>query len=271
MGIDVREYWNFDDPAGSERVFRDLLASGTLNRAEELEVITQIARTFSLRNDCEKCNQILETVAGECSSESSRPRDCFFLELGRSFRTSGHLELATPLFRMVAECDIEDLVVDALHMLAIDADAEESHYIHLQALDVAKFSDNPWAWRWQGTLYNNMGWAYFGSERFDDALECFENALKARKEFGPVGSIRIAQWCVGRCHRALGNLGMAFTIQSSLAGPDASGYVEEELGEILLAQGHPEDAKTHFRKAVEMLESELGSDSERIIRMKSLS
>ena len=271
MGIDVREYWNFDDPAESERVFRDLLASGTLNWAEELEVTTQIARTFSLRKDCEKCNQILETVAGECSAEGGRPRECFFLELGRSFRTSGHLELATPLFRRVVECDIEDLMVDALHMLAIDAEAEESHRIHVQALEIATRTKNPWARRWQGTLYNNMGWAYFGSEKFEDAMECFENALAARKKFGPTGSVKVAQWCVGRCHRALGNLDQAWRIQTALEQAGGSGYVWEELGEILLAQGHPEDAKPHFRKAVAMLENELGPESERIIRMKSLS
>jgi tetratricopeptide (TPR) repeat protein len=156
-------------------------------------------------------------------------------------------------------------------MLAIDADAETSHRIHVQALAIVRNSANPWAQRWQGTLLNNMGWAYFGADKFGDALGCFREALAQREKYGNEGQIRIAKWCVGRCLRALGNLEEALSIQQELKSDGGDGYVDEELGELLFAQGKADEAKPFFAKAVETLTDELGPESERILRMKSLS
>ncbi len=269
MPIDVREHWNFDDPAASEIIFRDLLTRGGLSYDEELEVWAQIARTLSLRRDCLACHRLLDEKWDEAMVAGPRAKACFELERGRAFRTGKELTKGIPFFELAVESEADDLKVDALHMLAIDADAESSHRIHIQALEVARNSANPWAQRWQGTLLNNMGWAYFGVDKFDEALGCFRDALAQREKYGNAGQIRIAKWCVGRCLRALGQLDDAFEIQSELDGPQASGYVYEELGEILLALGRADEAKLHFAKAVEMLEVQLGTDSERIGRMRS--
>lgn len=270
MGIDVRDYWNFDDPAASEGIFRQLIEDGSLTVNGHLEVWAQIARTHSLRGDCEQCHQILDEKWDHAMAAEGRPMASFQLERGRAFRTGKELDKATPYFKLAAESEVDDLKVDALHMLAIDADTAESLRINLVALEFAQASPNPWAQRWQGTLYNNMGWSCFGVNKFNEALVCFENAVAEREKYGKDGPIRIAKWCVGRCHRALGNLDKAFDIQSELVGPDASGFVYEELGEILFAQGKSDPAKPHFAKAVAMLQDDLGAESERITRLKSL-
>ncbi|MEI8281614.1 MAG: tetratricopeptide repeat protein, partial [Armatimonadota bacterium] len=225
MGIDVRDYWNFDDPAASEAVFRDLLARGGLSLDEELEVWAQIARTYSLRRDCVMCHQLLDGRWNEAMSAGPRPKACFELEQGRSFRTGKELAKAIPFFELAAESEADDLRVDALHMLAIDADAETSHRIHVQALAIARNSANPWAQRWQGTLLNNMGWAYFGADKFEEALSCFRDALAQREKVGNAGQIRIAKWCVGRCLRALGQFEEALSIQQELKKQGGDGYV----------------------------------------------
>ena len=100
-------------------------------------------------------------------------------------------------------------------------------------------------------------------------MNCFQNALVEREKYGQPGPIRIAKWCVARCHRALGNLDEALTMQTELVNGEPSGYIYEELGEILLVQGKVQEAKPHFAKAVEMLSDELGPNSERIKRMNS--
>jgi tetratricopeptide (TPR) repeat protein len=271
MSLDVRDFWNFDDPSASEVQFSNLLKEGNLTHEESLEVMAQIARTHSLRGNCEKCHEILDEKWEEAMTAGSRPKASFELERGRAFRTRRDLEKALRFFEMAANSEADDLKVDALHMLAIDAGPEESRRIHEEAIGFAQASPNPMAQRWQGTLNNNLGWSYFGENKFERALICFQNALTQREICGQSDPIRIAKWCVARCHRALGNLDLAMSIQSSIEGPDASGYVYEELGEIILAQGKSDEAKPYFRKAVEMLVDELGPESDRIVRLKSLS
>ena len=232
MGIDVRDYWNFDDPAASEAVFRSLLDSSALSRNEELEVWAQVARTFSLRRDCPPCHVVLDDHWDEAMEAGGRPKACFELERGRAFRTGKELDKAIPFFECAAESSDDDLKVDAMHMLAIDADTAESLRINLAALEFAKASTNPWAQRWQGTLYNNMGWSCFGVEKFDEALVCFQDALAQREIYGKPGQIRVAKWCVGRCLRALGRLDEALTIQLALKEEGGDEFVDEELAQL---------------------------------------
>jgi tetratricopeptide (TPR) repeat protein len=270
MPIDVREYWNFDDPAASEISFRDLLATGGLDRHDELEVWAQIARTFSLRRDCPQCHALLDEHWNEAIAAGGRPKASFELERGRAYRTGKEIEKAFPFFEQAAQSNEDDLKVDAMHMLAIIAEPQEGIRINSEAISVAKASSSLWAQRWQGTLHNNIAWTYFEQEEYRQALQHFQKALESRIQFNQTSGIRIAKWCVGRCHRAVGNLAEALDIQTSLLYPEADGYVYEELGENLFAQGKGDEAKPHFAKAVELLANELGSDSERIQRMKSL-
>ena len=68
-----------------------------------------------------------------------------------------------------------------------------------------------------------------------------------------------------------GNLDEAIKIQTELLASGSDGYVYEELGETLLAQGKWDEAKPYFARAVLLLSDELGADSERIERLNDLS
>lgn len=270
MGLDVREYWNFDDPGASEKRFRAILRRKTLGHDEKLEIWAQIARTFSLRNDCPKCHAVLDEYWDDAMAAGPRPKACFELERGRAFRTAKDVPASIPYFQIAATSTEEDLKVDALHMLAIVAKPDESRRINLEALDIAKNSDNPWAVRWQGTLCNNLGWTSFEEEKFDEAVDWFARALEQREKYGNPTAIQIAKWCLARGLRAKGDLEQALEIQTKLAEEGADGFVYEELGEILYAQGRVDEAKPHFRRALEQLEPQFGADSEKIKRLKSL-
>jgi len=271
MGIDVRDFWNFSDPVASEKRFRAILRRKTLSHDEKLEIWAQVARTWSLRAECDKCHAILDEYWDDAMVAGPRPKACFELERGRAFRTAKDVPASIPYFQIAATSTEEDLKVDALHMLAIVAKGDESRRINLEALEVAKVSSNPWAVRWQGTLCNNLGWSAFEDEKFSEAVEWFGKAVIEREKYGNTSAIHIAKWCLGRGYRAAGDLDKAFELQTKLAEEGADGYVYEELGEILLAQGKTEEAKPHFRRAVEQLEAELGAESDKILRMRQLS
>ena len=232
MSIDIRDFWDFSDPAKSERCFRELLVIGNLDREDELELWAQIARTYSLRQDCDTCHSILDSHWNEAISAGGRPKASFELERGRAFRTGKQLQEALEFFQSASECDVEDLRIDALHMLAIDSDPQTSHRIHIQALTLARNSQSPWAQRWQGTLLNNMGWSHFGAEQFDEALQCFLEAQAQREIQGKTDQINVAKWCVARCLRALGRLEEALNIQLALKQMGGDEFVDEELAEL---------------------------------------
>lgn len=269
MGIDVREIWDFNDPASSEKRFRAILRRKTLSHDEKLEIWAQIARTFSLRNQCPQCHAILDEFWEDAMAAGPRPKACFELEKGRGFRTAGEPRMAIPYFQIAAESEEEDLKIDAIHMLAVVATGAESHRLNLEALTIAQSSSNPWAQRWQGTLFNNLGWGSFDEGRFDEAVEWFRKALFEREKYGNEHAIRVAKWCLGRGLRAVCDFEGALVIQRELAQGEADGYVHEELGEILEAIGQSDDAKAHFRIAADKLEAEYGVDSEKIQRLRS--
>ena len=271
MAFDAREYWDFDDPAASENRFRELLAQGNLNREEYLEAWAQIARTYSLRRDCPQCHAILDEGWEEAIAADGRPKACFELERGRAFRSGKEVDKSIPFFQSATQSDADDLKVDAMHMLAIIAEPQESIRIIQEALKFALDSSNLWAQRWEGSLCNNLAWSYFEAKDYPEALKHFRQALDARIRFGQTSGIRIAKWCVGHCLRINGNLDEALKVQLELIELEPDGYVSEEMGEIFLAQGKDDEAKPHFARAVLLLLDELGADSERIQRLNDLS
>ncbi|MEI7984735.1 MAG: tetratricopeptide repeat protein [Armatimonadota bacterium] len=271
MAFDAREFWDFDDPASSEIQFRNLIETSSISREEFLEVWAQIARTFSLRRDCPKCHALLDEHWDEAMESGGRPKACFELERGRAFRSGKEVDRSIPFFQSAAQSEADDLKVDAMHMLAIIAEPQESIRINQEALKLALDSSSHWAQRWEGSLCNNLAWSFFEAKDFPMALGYFQQALDARIKFEQTGGIRIAIWCLGHCYRMNGNLDEALKIQLELSELEPDGYVSEEIGEILLAQGKDDEAMPHFAKAVELLEAEFGADSERIQRMKSLS
>jgi tetratricopeptide (TPR) repeat protein len=78
--------------------------------------------------------------------------------------------------------------------------------------------------------------------------------------------------------RALGRIEEALAMRQALfAGYqrslDENGYVSEELGECLLALGHPAEARPHFQRAYALLSQDIwlaANEPDRLARLQRL-
>jgi tetratricopeptide (TPR) repeat protein len=204
------------------------------------------------------------------------------VERGRVLNSSGQAEQAGPLFREaadLAQTEQQDFyAVDALHMLAIVAPANQQLEWNQRALALAERSDQPRARGWLGSVYINMGWTHHAAERYEQALEMFQSALRERQAAGRADQLRIARWCVARAQRSLGQSEAALATQRELLAELAAlgendGYVHEELAENLLALGQPGAAQPYFALAYAELSQDVWlveQQPARIERLKDL-
>jgi tetratricopeptide (TPR) repeat protein len=262
--VDIDTLWDFSDPAGSETRFQALLA----------EVQTQLARTHSLRKQFEQAHMLLNEAEVLLPEGPSRARLRLLLERGRSYRSAGDVPKALLLFRQAwdegRELGEDFLTVDAAHMLALVTEGEEAIRWNEDAIALASQSAESKARRWLASLYNNLGWTWHDSEQFEKALECFQQAVEARREQAQPREERLALWCVARCLRSMGRIEEALSIQRELSEWDNDGYVFAELGECLLALDQREAARPYFAQAAELLASDSTVTPERLARLREL-
>jgi len=243
--IDPTPLWDFDDPEGSEQRFREAAADAT--GADRLVLLTQVARALGLQDRFTEAHDTLDqvlsgppTVAGpdEAPTVDSEVSTRVALERGRLFRSAGRPEEARPCFEAaVADArgaDMDALLVDALHMVALVIPADRQEALLGEALEVARASSDPAARRWEASLLNNLGMTHADAGEWEPALAVFERALAARRVTGEAGDVRIARWMVAWALRNLGRTGEALAIQRELkaellAAGDADPYVDEEL------------------------------------------
>lgn len=282
--LDFDALWDYDDPAATERRFRELLprAEQGDDRSWHAQLLTQIARAQGLQRNFADAHATLDRVEALLTPELSTARIRYLLERGRVFNSSGQAERAGPLFQAafdLAQREQQDFyAVDALHMLAIVAPPAEQIEWNLRALTLAEQSHQPRARGWLGSLYNNIGWTHHAAGRYQQALDMFQSALCERQAAGRAGQIRIARWCVARAQRSLGQLQVALATQRELlaeleAVGENDGYVLEELAENLLAQGQPGAAQPYFALAYATLSQDawlLEQEPARIERLKLL-
>lgn len=238
--VDIPALWNFDQPAESETRFRAALASAKGD--ERLELLTQIARTYSLRERFEDAHRLLDEIEPQLAAAGPAPRVRYLLERGRTYRSAGAPEKARPLFLEAWELGrasgLDGLAIDAAHMAAlVEPKTEDQLAWNERGLELAKRATDPYARDWQASLENNMGWSLHDAGRYAEALVHFEAALKERERRQQVEEIRIAKWAVARCLRSLGRRDEALAIQRALKAEwEAEGkedsYVLEELKEL---------------------------------------
>ncbi|MEW6050891.1 MAG: tetratricopeptide repeat protein [Candidatus Zixiibacteriota bacterium] len=277
--------WNYDQPAETEVKFRVLLplARESGNIAYLAELMTQIARTAGLQQHFGRAHAILDSVEALLPKAGSQPRVRYLLERGRAFNSSQQQERAIPLFTEAWEraqkAGLDGFAVDAAHMLAIATPADQHMNWNKKALALAQKSPDPKARKWQGSLFNNIGWDYFDQEKYDSALDMFQKALAFRQEQNQPVQIRFAKWCVAKTYRVLGRLDTALVIQQVLekewseSGEKQDGYVYEELAECLLALNRPDEATPYFAKAYTLLKEDLWlsrDEPERLERLKEM-
>jgi tetratricopeptide (TPR) repeat protein len=229
---DVTELWDFDDLAGSEQRFR--AAADVAEGADRLVVLTQLARALGLQGRYDEGFAVLDDLAVEDPEVTTRAA----LERGRLLRSSGEPDAARPYLegaaRSAREAGLEALHVDALHMVALVAPAEDQQRLNEEALAVARASTDEAARNWDASLLNNIGMVHADAGDWPAALGTFEEALAARERIGDAARTRVARWMVGWALRNLGRTDEALAVQTALkAELEAAGeedpYVDEEI------------------------------------------
>jgi tetratricopeptide (TPR) repeat protein len=246
------------------------------------EARTQLVRALGLQGWFDGGHAILDAVdADHPAGDRVRVRAC--LERGRLMRSSGDPAASVTPFmeawELARTLGEDGLALDAAHMLAlVDAPPGERTW-HQRALDLADTSADAAARTWRGSLWNNIGWARFETGDLDGALAASKTALAARREQGKPKETRVAEWCVGRCLRALGRPAEALAIQERVAVETAAaadpedGYVAEETGECLLAMDRAEEARPYLARAATLLGADARlskQEPDRIARLRRL-
>jgi tetratricopeptide (TPR) repeat protein len=282
---DFDSWWDYNDPAGTEAKFRELLpkARESQDKSYYAQLLTQIARTEGLQRKFEDAHRTLDTVEALLSDDLVVAKIRYLLERGRVYNSSSQREKSKPLFRQAWEHGIakgEDFhAVDAAHMLAIVEPSEKQLEWAEKAMSVAEKSKDQRARNWLGSLYNNTGWTYHDLKQYDKALEMFEKGLKFREEKKDEEGIRIAKWTIARTYRSLRRIEESLKIQRDLEkeieekGIEHDGYVFEEIAECLLLLDKKEEAKKYFGLAYQLLSKDpwlSANQQDRLQRLKEL-
>ena len=257
--IDLASLWDFSNPQLSEQRFRQALEQATSDDALLLQ--TQIARTYGLRKDFAKAQEILATLTDSIATASPEVQVRYFLELGRTFASSTHpSELQSPenkaqatkhnlhAFEIAKAAQLDYLAVDALHMMAF-VETEPSVQLdwNLKALAYMEASPQEEVKKWEASLRNNVGYAQHLLGHYDDAIQQFQLSLAAHQRAGNVQNVRIASWMIAWTLRIQGKLPEALEIQLRLeqewaADGEPDPYVFEELEQLYRALGDTEQA-----------------------------
>ena len=270
MAIDLNPLWNFDDPAQSEQRLRSALLSASGDDAFILQ--TQIARSYGLRADFAKAQEILKTLEPKLQTADAEGRTRYWLELGRTYSSATHSpdsqtsdakKSARTAYKQAFEsaktAHLDGLAIDALHMLAfVDTAPADQLKWSREALAISQASSQGPAKRWEPSLRNNIGYALYQLGKYEDALEQFKQAVVLREQGKDVQATRIAHWMVGWTLRALNRIDEALVIQLRLerereAAGAPSPYVFEELELLYRAKGDETraDHYAQLRKSVD--------------------
>lgn len=223
--VDIDSYWEYLDPAASEVRFRSALDSATGDA--QLEILTQIARSYSLRGRFDEAHKLLDEIEPQLPAAGNRPRVRYLLERGRTFNSAGDKGRAREQFLKAwndaGAARIEGLAVDAAHMVAITyAGTLDAIEWNRKALAAARTSNDPKARALIPAMLNNSAWDLHDMGRYAEALPLFEEALTEWTARGKPTQIRIAKWSVARCLRSLGRFQEALDMQRALEKEYAS-------------------------------------------------
>jgi len=265
MAIDLALLWDFSQPELSEQRFRSAL--GTASPDDVLILQTQIARTYGLRRDFVRAQEILKSVEAQVATASTEARVRHQLEFGRTLASAKHaaesqtaavMEQARSSYLRALEDaqanQLDALAIDALHMLAfVDTAAADQLKWGEQALAIALASSQPAARQWEASLRNNIGVALHQLQRYDEALVQFQRAAVLRERAGDANATRVAHWMVGWTLRALNRLDEALKIQLRLEREcEAAGvpdpYVFDELEALSRARGDDAGAQQYAER-----------------------
>ncbi len=263
---DVRPLWNFQDPAASEARFRQ--EQGQVDSEKSLILETQIARTYGLRGDWNRAREILREVKNHLNADSPEVNVRHDLELGRTYASPAHKPeqltkeakgiaraLYMNAFEIAKSNGLHFLAVDALHMMTmVDQDPDDQIRWNKMALEYMEASKDVDALSWEGSLRNNLGYAYSLQDLHDDAIKEYEKSRTLAASAGKIFAERIARWMIAKSLRLKGNLNEALAMQLQLEQEfeddnKSDPYVFHELIELYEALGKPEKVEEYRAKS----------------------
>ena len=276
---DFEHLWDYTQPAESETRFRAVLANAEPGSENQLQLLTQLARTHSLRRNFDESHKLLDQVEARLAASTQKVRVRYALERGRTFNSAGDKAKAKPLFVAAWEeasaAALDFYAIDAAHMIAIVTPPAEQHEWNLKALALTEKTPDLRAKKWLVSLYNNIGWTFHDERKYTEALAMFEKALVAAEARGNLTQIRIARWAIARCLRSLGRFDEALSRQVALRdapnlGGANDGYVFEEIGENLLALKRDTEAAPSFARAYTLLKDDKHLQANEAARLERL-
>lgn len=281
---DFDELWDYSKPAETEVKFRELLPQAEKAGGDpHLQLLTQIARTHSLRSQFKEAHALLDQVEKKLGKATPVAEIRYLLERGRTFNSDNKKAEAIALFEKAYQLGLarkeEFHTIDAAHMLGIAEKMPKQMEWNLKAVELTEKTKDERAKKWLASLYNNIGWSLHEQGKFQEALEMFQKALPHWEKKGPAANIRFARWTIGRALRSSGRADEAMKIQRALEAEneklgEPDGYVYEEIAELLLAGGKKSEAKPYFAKAAGELSKDewfKKNEAKRLERMLELS
>jgi tetratricopeptide (TPR) repeat protein len=271
----------FGDLSGSEANLRAEL--GRTEGAERLQVETQLARVMGLNGGYEGALQLLARIRTELEpGDDSLAGVRTDLEEGRCHRDQNRPDQAIACFKLAFDAArrLNDayLMFDAAHMIAITGEPTQQIHAGEQALALLAGVSDEDAMYWRGPILNNLGWSYLDDGQLERALELFQQSVEYRRE-GPKRPFLIARYTVARTLRALGKHEEALALLPALQAENVelggeSPYVNEEIGECLVALGRQQEARPYCAKAFAALSQDTciaTNEPDRLSRLKTLS
>lgn len=278
--VDIDALWEYDNAAASEARFRAALVDAAGD--QRLELLTQIARTYSLRGRFDDAHRMLDEIQPALATAGPKVRARFLLERGRTFNSSGAPERARPLFiqawDLARAARIDGLAVDAAHMVAITYRGTAAAVDwNRKGLALARVSEDAKARALVPAMLNNSAWDLHDMGRYAEALPLFEQALAEWRMRSRPAQIHFARWSVARCLRSLGRFPEALTIQLALQKEDTErnavdGYVLEEIAELYDALGQQEEARSYYQRAAGALSADedfVRDNPDRLARLRA--
>lgn len=276
--------WNYQEVSGTRGRFEALLdeAESGWPLDLHLQLLTQIARTFSLQSQFDEAHGLLDEVESALPEGNSVASIRYSLERGRTFNSNQKPERARRMFlqawEMSNELEQAGYAVDAAHMLGILESGQASLEWSHQAMQVAEACDDPSVKGWLGPLYNNTGWTHHENGDFDQAMELWTKAEAWHQEFGSPRTQSVARWTLARCERSLGNCEKALRLQLELlaetgANRDGTGYTREEIAENLWTLKRRDESREYFADAHDILAKDpwlQANEPERLARLQRL-